>query len=207
MISADAALQRLKEGNDRFVKGQTGHVEAVERVHRGESVDTQSPFAIVLACSDARVPIELVFDQGIGDLFVIRVAGNIVASSQVGSVEYAAQEFGTNLVLVLGHTKCTAVIATLNELARRERHRSPNLRSIVERIRPAIEPVIVHHEMGEGDEVLRDAVRANIKASVERLSHGSRKLETMVRDGDLVVVGAEYSVDTGVVEFFEGSRL
>lgn len=207
MITADAALQRLKEGNDRFVKGQTGHVEAVERVHRGESVDTQSPFAIVLACSDARVPIELVFDQGIGDLFVIRVAGNIVASSQVGSVEYAAQEFGTNLVLVLGHTKCTAVIATLNELARRERHRSPNLRSIVERIRPAIEPVIVHHEMGEGDEVLRDAVRANIKASVERLSHGSRKLETMVRDGDLVVVGAEYSVDTGVVEFFEGSRL
>lgn len=207
MISADAALQRLKEGNDRFVKGQTGHVEAVERVHRGESVDTQSPFAIVLACSDARVPIELVFDQGIGDLFVIRVAGNIVASSQVGSVEYAAQEFGTNLVLVLGHTKCTAVIATLNELARRERHRSPNLRSIVERIRPAIEPVIVHHEMGEGDEVLRDAVRANIKASVERLSHGSRKLETMVRDGDLVVVGAEYSVDTGEVEFFEGSRL
>ncbi len=207
MITADAALQRLKEGNDRFVKGQTGHVEAVERVHRGESVDSQSPFAIVLACSDARVPIELVFDQGIGDLFVIRVAGNIVASSQVGSVEYAAQEFGTNLVLVLGHTKCTAVIATLNELARRERHRSPNLRSIVERIRPAIEPVILHHEMGEGDEVLRDAVRANIKASVERLSHGSRKLETLIGSGDLVVVGAEYSVDTGVVEFFEGSSL
>ena len=207
MITADAALQRLKEGNDRFVKGQTSHVEAVERVHRGESVDDQSPFAIVLACSDSRVPIELVFDQGIGDLFVIRVAGNIVASSQVGSVEYAAQQFGTNLVLVLGHTNCGAVIATLNELARRERHRSPNLRSIVDRIRPAIEPVIQHHEMGEGDEVLREAVRANIEASVESLSHGSRMLETLIGSGDLVVVGAEYSVETGAVEFFEGSRL
>ncbi len=206
MITANAALQRLKEGNDRFVKGQTSHVEAVDRIHRGESVDTQSPFAIVLACSDARVPIELVFDQGIGDLFVIRVAGNIVASSQVGSVEYAAQQFGTNLVLVLGHTNCGAVIATLNELARRERHRSPNLRAIVDRIRPAIEPVILHHEMGEGDEVLRDAVRANIKASVERLSHGSRVLERLVGDGDLVIVGAEYSVESGAVEFFDGSR-
>ena len=206
MITASAALKRLKEGNERFVKGQTSHVEAVDRIHRGESVDTQNPFAIVLACSDSRVPIELVFDQGIGDLFVIRVAGNIVASSQVGSVEYAAQQFGTNLVLVLGHTNCGAVIATLNELARRERHRSPNLRSIVDRIRPAIEPVILHHEMGEGDEVLRDAVRANIKASVERLSHGSRVLERLVGDGDLVIVGAEYSIESGAVEFFDGSR-
>lgn len=207
MISADSALQRLKEGNERFIKGQTSHVEAVERIHRGESVDSQNPFAIVLACSDARVPIELVFDQGIGDLFVIRVAGNIVASSQVGSVEYAAQQFGTKLVLVLGHTNCGAVIATLNELARRESHRSPNLRSIVDRIRPAIEPVIVHHEMGEGDEVLRDAVRANIKASVELLSHSSRMLERLIADRELVIVGAEYSVETGAVEFFDRSTL
>ena len=205
MISADTALQRLKEGNERFVKGQTGHVEAVERLHRGEAVESQSPFAIVLACSDSRVPIELVFDQGIGDLFVIRVAGNIVAPSQVGSVEYAAQQFGTKLVLVLGHTNCGAVIATLNELAKRESHRSPNLRAIVDRIRPAIEPVLAHHEMGEGDEVLRDSVRANIKAAVSLLSHGSRMLETMIRDRELVVVGAEYSVETGAVEFFDGS--
>lgn len=203
MDSADTALQRLREGNDRFAKGQTGHVEAVERIHRGESVDSQSPFAIVLACSDSRVPIELIFDQGIGDLFVIRVAGNIVAPSQVGSVEYAAQQFGTKLVLVLGHTNCGAVIATLNELAKRESHRSPNLRAIVDRVRPAVEPVIVHHEMGEGEEVLRDAVRANIRASVERLSHGSRILEQLIDDGDLVVVGAEYSVETGAVEFFD----
>ncbi len=207
MISADTALQRLKEGNERFVNGQTGHVEAVDRVHRGESVESQTPFAIILACSDSRVPIELVFDQGIGDLFVIRVAGNIVAPSQVGSVEYAARQFGTKLVLVLGHTNCGAVIATLNELAKREAHRSPNLRAIVDRIRPAIEPVLAHHEMGEGDEVLRDAVRANIRAAVSRLSHGSRMLETLIRDRELVVVGAEYSVETGTVEFFDGPGL
>ena len=207
MDSADTALQRLKDGNERFVRGQTGHVEAVERIHRGESVDSQSPFAIILACSDSRVPIELIFDQGIGDLFVIRVAGNIVAPSQVGSVEYAAQQFGTKLVLVLGHTSCGAVIATLNELAKRESHRSPNLRAIVDRVRPAVEPVIVHHEMSEGDEVLRDAVRANIRSSVDRLSHGSRILEQLIDDGELVVVGAEYSVETGAVEFFDGSSL
>jgi len=207
MDSADTALQRLKEGNERFVKGQTSHVEAVDRIHRGESVDSQSPFAIVLACSDSRVPIELVFDQGIGDLFVIRVAGNIVAPSQVGSVEYAAQQFGTKLVLVLGHSNCGAVIATLNELAKRESHRSPNLRAIVDRVRPAIEPVIAHHEMSEGDEVLRDSVRANIRESVKRLSHGSRILEQLIDGGELVVVGAEYSVETGAVEFFDGPQL
>ncbi len=207
MDSADTALQRLRDGNERFVRGQTGHVEAVERIHRGESVDSQSPFAIVLACSDSRVPIELIFDQGIGDLFVIRVAGNIVAPSQVGSVEYAAQQFGTKLVLVLGHTSCGAVIAALNELAKRESHRSPNLRAIVDRVRPAIEPVIAHHEMSEGDEVLRDSVRANIRSSVDRLSHGSRILEQLIDDGELVVVGAEYSVETGAVEFFDGSSL
>ncbi len=207
MLTADTALQRLKEGNERFVKGQTGHVGAIERIHRGESVNSQNPFAIVLACSDSRVPIELIFDQGIGDLFVIRVAGNIVAPSQIGSVEYAAQQFGTKLVLVLGHTNCGAVIATLNELAKRESHRSPNLRAIVDRVRPAIEPVIAHHEMSEGDAVLRDSVRANIRSSVNRLSHGSRTLEQLINDGELVVVGAEYSVETGAVEFFDGSGL
>lgn len=205
MVSADTALQRLREGNDRFVQGQTSHVEAVERIHRGESVDSQSPFAIVLACSDSRVPIELVFDQGIGDLFVIRVAGNVVAPSQIGSVEFAAQQFGTKLVLVLGHTNCGAVVATLNELALRESRRSPNLRAIVDRVRPAVEPVITRHETSEGEEVLRESVRANIHASVDHLSHGSRIIEQLVNDRELVVIGAEYSIETGAVEFFNDS--
>lgn len=204
MVSADTALERLREGNDRFVRGQTGHVEAVERIHRGESVASQSPFAIVLACSDSRVPIELIFDQGIGDLFVIRVAGNVVAPSQIGSVEYAAQQFGTRLVLVLGHTNCGAVIATLEELRLRESHRSPNLRAIVDRVRPAVEPVLARHASNEDSEVLRESILANIRASVDRLKHGSRILEQLIEDGDLAVVGAQYSVETGVVEVLNG---
>ena len=203
MIPADEALQRLRDGNLRFVNGETGHVEAVERIHRGESVDSQNPFAIILACSDSRVPIELIFDQGIGDLFVIRVAGNIVATSQIGSVEFAAQQFGTRLVLVLGHSNCGAVIATLNELAKRGSHRSPNLRAIVDRVRPAVEPVLAHHEMGEGDQVLRESIRANVHASVEHLAHGSQILERLIASGELTVVGAEYSLETGAVEFFD----
>ena len=206
MISAETALQRLQEGNDRFIRGQTGHVEAVERIHRGESVTSQSPFAIVLACSDSRVPIELIFDQGIGDLFVIRVAGNIVAPSQIGSVEFAAKQFGTRLVLVLGHSKCGAVIATLNELGLGEAHRSPNLRAIVDRVRPAVEPVLERHGSTEGDEVVSDCVRANILASVDHLSRGSQILEELIADGDLEVVGAEYSLETGAVEILNGSN-
>lgn len=204
MVSATEALQRLRDGNQRFVAGTTNHVEAVERVHRTKAADGQNPFAIVLACSDSRVPIELIFDQGIGDLFVIRVAGNIVAPSQIGSVEFAAKQFGTRLVLVLGHSNCGAVIATLNELALRNRHRSPNLRSIVDRIRPAVEPLLREHTDDNIDEILADAVRANIRASVERLSHGSLILEQLVESGDLAVIGAEYSIENGAVDFFEG---
>lgn len=204
MVSATEALQRLRDGNQRFVAGTTNHVEAVERVHRTKAADGQNPFAIVLACSDSRVPIELIFDQGIGDLFVIRVAGNIVAPSQIGSVEFAAKQFGTRLVLVLGHSNCGAVIATLNELALRNRHRSPNLRSIVDRIRPAVEPLLREHTDDNIDEILADAVRANICASVERLSHGSLILEQLVESGDLAVIGAEYSIENGAVDFFEG---
>lgn len=204
MVSAKQALQRLRDGNRRFVSGETGHMRAVERVHSGESAQGQNPFAIVLACSDSRVPIELIFDQGIGDLFVIRVAGNVVASSQVGSIEYAARQFGTKLVLVLGHSNCGAVIATLNELARREAHRSPGLRAIVDRVRPAVEPVLAKHEMSEGEQVLHEAIRANIDRSVGRLAHGSRILEKLIDRGELMVVGAEYSVETGAVEFLGG---
>ncbi len=204
MISATQALERLRDGNRRFVNGETGHVQAVERIHSGESIADQHPIAIVLACSDSRVPIELIFDQGIGDLFVIRVAGNVAAPSQIGSIEYAARQFGTRLVLVLGHSNCGAVIATLNELAMRESHRSPNLRAIVDLVRPAVEPVLARHEMVEGEQVLHEAIRANIYASVGRLAHGSRVIEQLVDRRELMVVGAEYSVETGAVEFLGG---
>lgn len=202
MISAEKALQALRDGNSRFVRGEVDAAAIASRARDADLVSGQKPFAIVLACSDSRVPVELVFDQGFGDLFVIRVAGNIVAPSQIGSIEYAAQQFGTRLVVVLGHSNCGAVVATLDELARKSAHRSPNLRAIVDRIRPAVEPVLAAHGNDhESAAVIRDSVRANIEASVERLSHGSRILEKLIDSGALAVAGAEYSIATGNVKF------
>lgn len=171
---------------------------------RRELAAGQAPFAIVLGCSDSRVPAELVFDQGLGDLFVIRVAGNIVAPSQVGSVEFAVARFGTRLVVVLGHSGCGAVLATIEELGRPSEAQSRNLRSIVDRIRPAVEPLL-DTAFGRNPEVLvRHAVRANIRAAASHLRHGSEMLEQYIQRGDLIVVGAEYSLETGIVDFFDG---
>ena len=203
IISAAEALERLCQGNRRFVSGDVDRKALANRTHQTGAADEQNPIAIVLACSDSRVPTELIFDQGIGDLFVIRVAGNIVAPSQIGSIEYAAKQFKTQLVVVLGHTDCGAVIATLKELALKDSHRSPNLRAIVDRIRPAVEPVLAEYKDDEATGVVRDAVRANVRASVRHLRHGSLILEKLVDDGELRIVGAEYCLNRGIVEFFE----
>jgi len=199
MISATDAIERLRDGNRRFVSGESTMEESVRQTRRADLVAGQNPFAIVLACSDSRAPVEFVFDQGLGDLFVIRVAGNVVAPSQVGSVEYAATELGTRLVVVLGHSNCGAVDAALKELRREQAHRSPNLRAIVDRIRPAVEPLLEENE----DVSLQDAVIANVIRSVERLHHGSSILEDLVKSGDLLIVGAEYSMESGVVTFLD----
>ena len=164
----------------------------------------QEPFAIVLGCSDSRVPAELVFDQGLGDLFVIRVAGNIVAPSQVGSVEFAAKRFGTRLVVVMGHTRCGAIMATLEEVLGRATTESRNLRFIVDRIRPSVEMMISGRERVDSDALMHDAVRANVRASTNHLRHGSELLEEMIRTESLLIVGAEYALETGVVSFFDG---
>lgn len=204
MIPASEALERLREGNARFVAGVRS-IDALGSVaRRAELADVQRPSAIVLGCSDARVPAELVFDQGLGDLFVIRVAGNIVSPSQVGSVEFAAERFGTQLVVVLGHTGCGAVIATLEE-TRRRTNPSPNLRSIVDRIRPSVETVLAADAGGDEAALIRAAVRANVRTSADHLRHGSQILETMIQNGKLAVVGAEYSLETGAVDFFDSS--
>lgn len=203
MISAKEALDELRNGNRRFVAGEVDAESLASRAHQAGMSNGQNPSAIILACSDSRVPVELVFDQGFGDLFVIRVAGNIVAPSQIGSIEYAAEQFGTRLVVVLGHSNCGAIIATLNELGLKESHRSPNLRTIVDRIRPALEPILEANSDYEAAEVVRDSVRANICAAVRRLTNGSRILERLVDNDELVIVGAEYSIDTGVVEFLD----
>jgi len=163
----------------------------------------QQPFAIILGCSDSRVPAELVFSQGFGDLFVIRVAGNIVAPSQVGSVEFAAERFGTRLAVVLGHTQCGAVEATLEQLRQPQANQSPNLRAIVERIRPAIEPLLELPAANDPEQLARRAVRANVDASVKQLRHGSVLLERRIERDGFLIVGAEYHVEDGTVEFWD----
>src|SRR6185295_9600375 len=173
------------------------------QARRSELAAGQEPFAIVLGCSDSRGPAEIVFDQGLGDLFVIRVAGNIVASSQVGSVEFAAARFGTRLVVVLGHSQCGAVQATLEELQRPTANQSRNLRSIVDRVRPSVETLLATDLRHNPDTLVRQAVRANIRASANHLQHGSEILERLIQTSELLVVGAEYSLETGAVEFLD----
>ncbi len=203
MISAAEALERLREGNRRFVSGIRGGAAALNSSRPPALVKEQSPFAIILGCSDARVPAELVFDQGLGDLFVIRVAGNIVAPSQVGSVEFAASRYGTRLVVVLGHSQCGAVLATIDELQRPAENQSRNLRSIVDRVRPSVEALLSTELRHDRDALVRHAVRANVSVSVSHLRYGSEILEQLSQEEGLMVVGAEYSLDTGVVEFFD----
>lgn len=204
MISAREALERLRTGNRRFASDTRSGETLTNQRRRDELAAGQEPFAIVLGCSDSRVPAEIVFDQGLGDLFVIRVAGNIVASSQIGSVEFAAERFGTPLVVVLGHSRCGAVLATLEELMRPKEKQSRNLRSIVNRIRPSVEGLLATELRHDSESLVRQAVRANIRASANQLRHGSEVLEGLIQEGRVLVVGAEYSLETGVVDFFDG---
>lgn len=203
MVDSQEALQRLKDGNRRFVNHLRSTEAMMSQLRRVELVQGQKPFAIVLGCSDSRVPAEIVFDQGLGDLFVIRVAGNIVAPSQVGSVEFAAEAFGTRLVVVMGHTLCGAIDATLEVIEKPNTPRSPNLLSIVSRVRPAIE-ALVHTDLAKDrPRLVHEAVRANVRASVSHLKHGSALLERLVLEQGLRVVGAEYSLESGEVDFFD----
>lgn len=203
MVTAREALARLVEGNRRFVSERTGE-GSTGHERRRELASGQEPFAIVLGCSDSRVPAEIVFDQGLGDLFVIRVAGNVVAPSQVGSIEFAAERFGTRLVVVLGHSNCGAVLATLEELGRPAESRSRNLRSIVDRIRPCVEPLLATGLGDRPEALVAAAVRANIRLAASQLRHGSEVLEELILKDGLVVVGAEYSLQTGLVAFLDG---
>ena len=205
MIPAQEALKRLREGNRRFASDVSSRDMLMSPTRRRMLMTGQEPFAIILGCSDSRVPAEIVFDQGLGDLFVIRVAGNIVAPSQVGSVEFAAARFATRLVVVLGHSQCGAVLATLEELQRPTANQSPNLHSIVDRVRPSVEGLLETELRHDPEALVRQAVRANIRASTNQLRHGSEILENLIRKEGLLVVGAEYSLETGVVHFFDGA--
>jgi carbonic anhydrase len=204
MLAPLEALDRLRQGNRRFLSGEGGGGTLTSQARRGRLVAGQEPFAIVLGCSDSRVPAEIVFDQGLGDLFVIRVAGNIIAPSQVGSVEFAAERFGTRLVVVLGHSMCGAVLATIEELECPTESRSLNLRSILDRIRPSVEGLLGAGGEQDRAALVRQAVRANIRASVDQLRQGSHIIGQLTRETGLVVVGAEYCLETGLVDFFYG---
>jgi len=203
MIPAHEALERLRAGNQRFVSEIRNQDGVATQQRRRELVAGQEPFAVILGCSDSRVPAEIVFDQGLGDLFVIRVAGNIVAPSQIGSVEFAAERMATRLVVVLGHSQCGAILATLEELRRPRAEQSRNLRSIVDRVRPSVETLLSTELRHDHDALVHQAVRANIRMSVDHLRHGSELLENLIESDGLLVVGAEYSLETGKVDFFD----
>ena len=203
MVSALEALDRLREGNRRFVANTRG-ADPKTQLRPAEVAAGQEPSAIILGCSDSRVPAEIIFDQGLGDLFVIRVAGNIVAPSQIGSVEYAATTFGTRLVVILGHSQCGAIHATLEQLQTPSENRSRNLRSIVDFIRPSVEPLLDQGLGHDADAIVQKAVRANVRTSSRQMRRGSGILEDLERDEGLMIVGAEYSLDTGLVDFFDG---
>ena len=203
-MKALESLQRLRDGNARFASNVRGLESFLTQERRAELAGGQAPHAIILGCSDSRVPVEIVFDQGLGDLFVIRVAGNIVAPSLVGSVEYAADCFGTRLVVVLGHSRCGAVNATLDELQRPAENQSRNLRAIVDRVRPSVAALLSTDLRHDREALVEQAVRANIRASADHLRHGSDVLEQLIAGDGLLVVGAEYFVETGLVDFFDG---
>lgn len=203
-VPASQALQRLIEGNGRFVATLNQDDGQQVQARRMNLAQEQRPFAIILGCSDSRVPAEIVFDQGLGDLFVIRVAGNIVAPSQVGSVEFAASRYGVQLVVVLGHSSCGAIQATIEELQQPAENQSRNLRSIVDRVRPSVEGLLQTELRHDLKTLTAHAVRCNVSVSVSHLRYGSPVLEQLIRNGGLQIVGAEYSLETGKVEFFDG---
>ena len=203
-IKAEEALKRLLDGNQRFSSNLRTQDSLFNDHRRGELLSGQEPFAIILGCSDSRVPAEIVFDQGLGDLFVIRVAGNIVAPSQIGSVEFAVSQFATRLVIVLGHSQCGAVCATIEELTRGSTSSSVNIRAIVERVKPSIESLMATDLINDRDALEKEAVRANVRASANQLRHGSSIIENLIETDGLLIVGAEYSLESGVVDFFDG---
>lgn len=204
MISAHEALERLRQGNQRFAADARSPQELANTRRRAELAGGQEPFAAILGCSDSRVPVEIVFDQSLGDLFVIRVAGNIVAPSQIGSVEFAAERYGTRLVVVLGHSSCGVIQATIEQLRRTTVSESPHVSSIINRVRPIVQGLLETDVSHDPEALVRQAVRANVRASADHLRHGSQVIESLIESEGLLVIGAEYSLETGVVDFFDG---
>lgn len=203
MIPAEEALTQLVEGNVRFVSDEHfSESYSYERQRMG-IVGSQSPFAIILGCSDSRVPLEIVFDQGLGDLFVIRVAGNIAAHSQIGSMEYAVSQLDVRLVVVLGHTRCGAILASLNESIHHTVGLTSGLKSLISRIQPSVEAVIGQTNETSSDVLVDKIMKRNVEATVDTLRTKSPILTHYQRHKGLSIIGAQYSLETGRVEFYD----
>ncbi len=199
-MNAREALQALKDGNGRYVDELRRHGSGVDAGRRLHLTDGQNPLAVVIGCSDSRVPVEIIFDQGLGDLFVIRVAGNIVRTSQIESVEFAVAELGTPLVVVLGHEGCGAVTAAVEELRSDTPPLELRLPTLMESLRPVVEPLL---EGGAPPppEFIDTVVRANVKHAVATLRESSPLVAGKEAAGDLLLVGAEYALGGGEVVF------
>ena len=206
MISASEALERLRAGNGRFVASHPEFQSYIGVTQRTELAMSQSPFAVILGCSDSRVPVEIIFDQGLGELFVIRVAGNIIGPTVIGSVEFAATQLGTRLVVVMGHSQCGAIAATFDELRKPTQELSPSIQSIVDRIRPSFDGLPEITE-ANGESLLNHATHENVRTSASQLRHGSEILENLIENDGLRIVGANYTLLTGLVDFFDGVPL
>ena len=207
MLTANQALSRLKEGNQRFVSEHSNHNPSSLLSQRIETIDGQAPFAIVLGCADSRVPVEQVFDQGVGDLFVIRVAGNVVASEQTASIEFAAAKFGARLVVILGHSSCGAVAACIESIAQPTNSHTPDIQSLLSKIEPAVRSVMDKSIESSQSQLQELAIRANVMSGVAQLKQSSSLLRTMEQDSGLRIIGAEYSLESGAVCFFEESNV
>lgn len=208
-------LERLRDGNRRFQSGTANRFSAEEAELRRQLARGQAPDAVILTCSDSRVHPTLVFDQGLGDLFTVRVAGNVVSREVLGSIEFAVGQLGSRFILILGHTGCGAVAATIDEMRSPDADLSANLRSLTDRIRPAVESALADRADAEGsdapeglletdrDAVLERAIRANIAESARALRQGSELVARLAESGDLTIMGAEYCLETGLVDFLD----
>ena len=195
-------IQKLIDGNQRFINGTTTNNQSKNIEKRLELINYQKPYAIILCCSDSRVPAEFIFDVDLGDLFVIRIAGNIVAPSIVGSIEYAITKFQVKIIIVMGHTNCGAVIATVEKCLNNSLSNNSNsIKDIVDRIYPSIVEIVKSDELKMDSKILM-SVRTNIHASVNQLKHASRILENKCLNNDLLIFGALYNLENGLVDFF-----
>ena len=193
-ITPELALQQLMEGNLRYAQGNASHPhQSLEQ--RAELVSGQHPFAVILGCSDSRIPPELIFDQGLGDVFVIRTAGEVVDNASLASIEYAVEHLDVPLVVVLGHDSCGAVTAAVQG-GEAEGH----LGSLMDFIRPAVEQA---REAGEGSDLLNGSIDNNVFNIVEALKSSQPVLSEKVEAGELMILGARYRLDSGLVEILD----